>query len=92
MVLRNCGRCGKPLYGNEQICEGCQKALTRKTEKEQRRYEQKEKLDEKFKGSDRGRDKKDDFFWVEDDEYGRDAQTVWVDDRFSGKKKKPKKR
>ncbi|MFC2154338.1 hypothetical protein ACFLRC_02510 [Candidatus Altiarchaeota archaeon] len=94
MVMKNCGRCGKPLYTDEQICEGCRKALSRKTAREHRRYEREEKLEEKFREPGRDVDKQNDFFWVEDDEYQYDARAVWVDDKFSKKKKKksgPKK-
>ncbi len=89
MVMRNCGRCGKPLYNEEQLCKGCQRSLAEKTAREQRRYERAEKLEERFQTPKRD---KDDIFWVDDDLDARDAQDVWVDRRKPEKKRSKKRR
>lgn len=65
----NCGLCGRPVFNNQPICDGCKKARNMKGKKVQRKFEREEKIKKAWGLAE------DD---TEDEEV--DAQDVWVDD------------
>ncbi|MFH0861019.1 MAG: hypothetical protein V1921_07445 [Candidatus Altiarchaeota archaeon] len=64
----NCGLCGRPVYDNQPICEGCRKSRNTKGKRVQKKFDREEKIKKAWG-----------FSQKEEDEEEEDAQAAWVD-------------